>query len=149
MYSIYLWLYSPLLDLGRFFNFLILYIVGRTLLTGDQPVTRSLPTHGTTQAQNKRTQTCMPWLGFESTIPALELAKKSSCLGPCGHCDRHFKKLIMSQYNYCPTFVNMAWFWKPLNIGLYNRTATRKERSIISPKFCTATWLFPGNIYQV
>jgi hypothetical protein len=28
--SIYLWLYSPLLDLGRFFSFLILYTVGRT-----------------------------------------------------------------------------------------------------------------------
>jgi hypothetical protein len=28
--NIYLWLYSPLLDLGRFFSFLFLYIVGRT-----------------------------------------------------------------------------------------------------------------------
>jgi hypothetical protein len=46
--SIYLWLYSPLLDLGRFFCFLILYKVGRTPWTGDQPVARSLPTHGTT-----------------------------------------------------------------------------------------------------
>jgi hypothetical protein len=41
-----LWLYSPLLGLGRFFNLLILYTVGRTTLTGDQP-----------------------------TIPAIELAK--------------------------------------------------------------------------
>jgi hypothetical protein len=29
-FFIYLWLYCPLLDLGRYFNFLILYTVGRT-----------------------------------------------------------------------------------------------------------------------
>jgi hypothetical protein len=33
--SIYLWLYNPLLDLGRFFSFLILYTVGRTPWAGD------------------------------------------------------------------------------------------------------------------
>jgi hypothetical protein len=37
---IYLWLYSPLLGLGGFFNFLILYTVRRTPWTGDQPVAR-------------------------------------------------------------------------------------------------------------
>jgi hypothetical protein len=34
-----------LLDLGRFFSFLILYTVGNTPWTGDQPVERPLPTH--------------------------------------------------------------------------------------------------------
>jgi hypothetical protein len=67
--SIYLWLYSPLLDLDRFSSFLILYTVGR-----DQPVARPLPTHRTTQTQ-KRTQTSMPWEGFEPTISAFEWAK--------------------------------------------------------------------------
>jgi hypothetical protein len=43
----YLWLYSPLLDIGRFFNFLILYTVGRTPWTVVQPVARLLPTHRT------------------------------------------------------------------------------------------------------
>jgi hypothetical protein len=43
-----------LLDLGRFLNFLILYTVGRTPWTGDQPVARPLPKHRTTK-QNKRT----------------------------------------------------------------------------------------------
>jgi hypothetical protein len=52
-----------LLDLGRFFGFLILYTVGMTPWTGDQPVARPLPT------QNKRTQTSMPSVGFEPTIP--------------------------------------------------------------------------------
>jgi hypothetical protein len=43
--SIYLSLYSPLLDLGRFFNSLILYTVGRIPWTGNQSVARPLPTH--------------------------------------------------------------------------------------------------------
>jgi hypothetical protein len=64
-----LWLYSPL-DLGGFFSFLILYTVGRTPWTGDEPVARPLPTHRTTQ-----TQTCIPWVGFEPTIPVFERAK--------------------------------------------------------------------------
>jgi hypothetical protein len=45
-----LWLYSPL-DLGGFFSFLILYTVCRTPWAGDQPVTRLLPTHRTTQTE--------------------------------------------------------------------------------------------------
>jgi hypothetical protein len=32
-----LWLYSPLLDFGRFFSFVILYTVSRTPLTGISP----------------------------------------------------------------------------------------------------------------
>jgi hypothetical protein len=68
-------IYSPFLDLGSFFSFLILYPVGRTPWTGDQPVTRPLPTHKTTQTQNKHTQTFMPWVGFEPTITGLEGVK--------------------------------------------------------------------------
>jgi hypothetical protein len=71
----YLWLYRPLLVLGRFYSFVILYTVGRTPWTGDQPVERPLPTHRTTQTQNKHTPTYMPWIGFEPTIPVLERAK--------------------------------------------------------------------------
>jgi hypothetical protein len=52
---IHQWHYSPLLDLGRFFSFLILYTAGRISWTGDQPVTSALPTHRTKQTQNKRT----------------------------------------------------------------------------------------------
>jgi hypothetical protein len=44
----------------RCFQFLILYTVGRTPWTGDQPVARPLPARRTTQKQNKRTQTSMP-----------------------------------------------------------------------------------------
>jgi hypothetical protein len=73
--SIYLWLYSPLLDLGLFFSFLIVYTVGRTPWTSDQHVARPLPTHRITQTQNKRTQTSMPGAGFEHTIFVFERAK--------------------------------------------------------------------------
>jgi hypothetical protein len=58
-----------------FFQFLNLYTVGRTPWTGDHPLARPLPTHRTTQTQNKRTQTSMPRVGFESTTPVFERAK--------------------------------------------------------------------------
>jgi hypothetical protein len=61
-----LWLYSPLFGLGRFFSFLILYTVCSTSWTGDQPVARPLPTHRTTQSQNKRTQYRHPCLERDS-----------------------------------------------------------------------------------
>jgi hypothetical protein len=43
--------------------------------TGDQPVIRPIPTHGTTQTQNKPIQLSMPWVGFEPTIPAFKRVK--------------------------------------------------------------------------
>jgi hypothetical protein len=61
--------------LAVFFSFLILYTVGRTPWTGDQRVARPLPTHRTTQTQNKRTQISVPRVGFEPTIPVFERAK--------------------------------------------------------------------------
>jgi hypothetical protein len=65
---------SPL-DLYRFFSFLNLYTVGRTLWTGDQPFARRLPTHKTAQTQNKRTETSMPRVGFRHSIAVFKLAK--------------------------------------------------------------------------
>jgi hypothetical protein len=69
-----LWLYSPC-GPWPIFSFLILYTVGSTPWTGDQPVTKPLPTHRTTQEQNKSTQTSMPRVGFEPTIPVFQRAK--------------------------------------------------------------------------
>jgi hypothetical protein len=43
--------------------------------TSDQPITRPLPAHRTTQTQNKRTQTFMSRVGFGPTIPVSERAK--------------------------------------------------------------------------
>jgi hypothetical protein len=67
--SICLWLCSRLFDLGSFFSFLTLYTVGRTPWTGITPL------RGRYYTQNKRTQTTMPRVGFEPTIPAFERAK--------------------------------------------------------------------------
>jgi hypothetical protein len=75
IHFIHQWLYSSLLGPCQFFTFPILYTVGRTPCTGNQPVERPLPTHRTTQTWNKRTQTSVPWLGFEPTIPVLERTK--------------------------------------------------------------------------
>jgi hypothetical protein len=56
----------------QLFSFLILYTLGRTPWTGDQPVARPLPTHRTTKTKSKRIQTLMPQVGFEPTIPVFE-----------------------------------------------------------------------------
>jgi hypothetical protein len=73
--SIFLSICSPLLDLERVFSFLIFYTVGMTPRTGDQSVARPLPAHRTAQTQNKRTQTSMPGVEFELTIPIFERGK--------------------------------------------------------------------------
>jgi hypothetical protein len=73
--NIYLPACLPLLNLGRFFSSLILYTVGRTPRTGDQPVARPLPAHSTAQTQNKHTQSSMPQVRFEPKIPVFERVK--------------------------------------------------------------------------
>jgi hypothetical protein len=50
-FTLLLWLYSPLLGLGLFFSFLILYTVGRTPWTGNQPVARPIPTQNNTNTE--------------------------------------------------------------------------------------------------
>jgi hypothetical protein len=82
--SIYLWLYSPLLDLCHFFSFLILYTVCKTPCTGDQPAARPIPTYRTTQTQNKRRETSLPWGGFKPTIPMFERATTLHALDRTG-----------------------------------------------------------------
>jgi hypothetical protein len=65
---------QPLWTLAAF-QFLNLYTVGRSPWTRDQLVAWSLPTNGSTQTQNKRTQTSTPRMGFEPTISVFERAK--------------------------------------------------------------------------
>jgi hypothetical protein len=85
--SIYLSIALDPLGSWPLFQFLNLYKFSRTPWTGDQPVARPPLTHRTTQIQNKRTQTSMPRMVFEPTIPAFEQAKQDSCLRPRGHSD--------------------------------------------------------------
>jgi hypothetical protein len=76
----YLWLYSPCESL-LLFQLLNLHTVGRTRWTGDQHFATPLVTHKTTHTQNKSTETCMPWVGFEPTIPVFERGKTVNALG--------------------------------------------------------------------
>jgi hypothetical protein len=91
---LYLWLYTPFLDLGRFLSFLILYTVGRAAWTGYEPLARPVRTHKSLKSQNKFTQTSMPRVKFEPTVPLFELAKMVHALdraatligsAPCHH----------------------------------------------------------------
>jgi hypothetical protein len=110
--SIYLWLYSPLLGLGRFFSFLILYTVGRTPWTGDQPVARPLPIHRTTQKQNKLTQTSMSWVGFEPTIPLFERAKTVHALDSAASVigrQTPYRKKILNVHSVCRRWTTEFW----------------------------------------
>jgi hypothetical protein len=68
-------LYSSFVGPWPLFCFLILYTVDMTPWTGVQPVARPRPTRRTTQTQNKRIHTSMPWVGFEPTILAFKRAK--------------------------------------------------------------------------
>jgi hypothetical protein len=69
---------------------------------GDQTVTRLLPTHRTTQTQNKCIQTSMPRVGFKPMIPVLERAKTVHVL------DRIATVISLSLYIY--TYVNIDFF---------------------------------------
>jgi hypothetical protein len=58
------WLYSPCWALASFFSSLIIfYTDGSTPWTSDKSVARPLPTHRTTQTQNKRIyrHPCLEW----------------------------------------------------------------------------------------
>jgi hypothetical protein len=69
-----LWFYSPC-GPWPLFQFLHQYTVGRTPWAGDQPVSRPILTHRTTQTENKRTQTSMPRVGFEPMTTVFQRAK--------------------------------------------------------------------------
>jgi hypothetical protein len=88
----YLWLWSPLLDLGHFFSSLILYTVGRTPWTGDQSVARALPAHRTTQTETKRID-IDPLSGIRTHDPSVRANEDSSCLRPHGLCDQRLGSL--------------------------------------------------------
>jgi hypothetical protein len=71
----YLWLYSPLLNLGRFFSFLIFHTLG--LLGRRINPSQGLYLH-TEQHKHRinahRHPWSMPWVGLEPSIPAFERA---------------------------------------------------------------------------
>jgi hypothetical protein len=120
--SIYLWLYSPLLSLGRSFTFLIIYAytAGRSPWTGDQPVARPLPTHRTTHKKNSDNTDIYALSGIRTNDPSVQAREDSSCLRPRGHCDR--LKL------FC-TFLKFGSDWG--NVERYVHTHTHRASLVM------------------
>jgi hypothetical protein len=73
-FTIYLWLYSPLLDLGRFFSFLS-YTHSVGLFGRRINPSQGHYLHAEQHKHRINTQTSMPWVGIEPTIPGSERAK--------------------------------------------------------------------------
>jgi hypothetical protein len=66
---------QPFVGPRSLFSFFIYTQSVELLGQGDQPVARPLPTHRTTQTQNKCTPTSMSRVVFEPTTPVFERAK--------------------------------------------------------------------------
>jgi hypothetical protein len=66
---------QPLWIFAAFLQILNAYADGRTPWTVDQPIARPLPTHRTTQTQNKGIQTSMLRVGFEPMSPEFRQTK--------------------------------------------------------------------------
>jgi hypothetical protein len=93
--------------LAVFVSFFILFTIGRTPWTGDQPVAKPPPTHRTTQTRNKRTD-IHTFSGIRTHDPCVRPSEESSCLRPCGHCERlsprmHYESNI--KLNACPSLL--------------------------------------------
>jgi hypothetical protein len=87
-----------LLGLGLFFSFLVLYTVGRTPCTGDQPVARPLPTHRTTHTIKPHNTDNHTLSGIRTHNPSIRASENSSSL------DRAATVVgcsIMQAYNIC------------------------------------------------
>jgi hypothetical protein len=116
-----------LFNLGRFFSFLILYTVGRTPWTGDQPVAGPLPTHRTTQIQNKRTHASMPWVGFEPMISTFKRTKEVHALDGrslwSAFIWTYVSQIIFSVQCFRLEFALLIWSW---NFGDYKSSKTMK-----------------------
>jgi hypothetical protein len=97
LWSAYLSIYDStifLLNLGCFFSFLIIYTVGSTPWTGDQPVGRLIPAH-TEQHKHKihvnaRNTEIRALSGIRNHDPSVQASEDSSCLKPRDHCDRPY-----------------------------------------------------------
>jgi hypothetical protein len=104
-----------LLDLYRFFGFLILYTVGRTLWTGGISSSQGRYLHRTTQTENKRTRTSMPWVGFEPMIPVFERAKTVHATDREATVMNYLSFLGYLQFLACfPNFEKCKKFWEEL-----------------------------------
>jgi hypothetical protein len=95
------WLFQPIQGPGLLFSSMIIFTGGRTPCTSDQPVTRPLPKHRTTQTQNKRvcTLNIHALNGIRTHDPSVRVTEDSSCLRPSGHCHRPRSVLVDPKYH--------------------------------------------------
>jgi hypothetical protein len=84
------WLYSPPWALASDIQFHDHFTDGRTPWTSDQLVTRPLPKHRTTHAQNKHIHipNIHPLCGIRTPDPGFRASEDSTCLRPLGYRDR-------------------------------------------------------------
>jgi hypothetical protein len=109
------------------------YTDGRTPWTSDQPVARPLPTHRTTQIQNKRTHTDIhPLSGIRTHNPSVRASEDSSCLRPYGHRDWPSNLHIEIIYIYTKVamlLAEMNILIIPINKGLQLTISTLKTNN--------------------
>jgi hypothetical protein len=109
--SIYLWPYSPC-GLGRFFSFLI-YILGRTPWTGDQPG-RYVHTDEHIHRINAYRHACLEWVSNHN--PSVRADQDSSCLRPRGHWPLSSASISNNSLKYsvqfCPGFLCLQFVTK-------------------------------------
>jgi hypothetical protein len=96
---IYQWFYSPLLDLGLFFSFVIFFtqmvgLLGRVISPSQG---RYLHTGQHKHKENSHTDT-HALSGFRTHDPIVQPSEDSSCLRPRGHCDHQEEKLQVLKY---------------------------------------------------
>jgi hypothetical protein len=91
---IYLWFYSPLLDLGRFFSFLIfLHSRYNSLDRGSARRKAATCTQGRTNSEWTHTD-IHALSGTWTHYPSVRASESSSCLRPRGYCDQPIKATV-------------------------------------------------------
>jgi hypothetical protein len=125
------------LGLGRFFSFLILYTVGRTPWTGNQPVARHLPIHRI----NAHYTDIMPRVGFEPRIPVFERGKTVYALDRAATLIGH--QLLYLRENYLVQFLIYLHAYSTaegqLNSRMTNNTFNNSTR--FKPVLCLFMYL--------
>jgi hypothetical protein len=142
--DIYLWLYSPY-GPWPVLHFLNPRTAGRTPWTEDQPVARPLPTHRTTQTQNIHTQTSMPRVVFEPTIPVFERVKTVHALDRaptvigCFFCVRQQNRVIR-KLKIKGKWGGQIWRYRwPGRWGPIHRSVMLQLRQVILSPGCSNT----------
>jgi hypothetical protein len=99
--SLLFFLLLPLWSIGHPWNVLfqfsplILYTVGRTSWTVNQPISRPLRTKNNTDTINADIHALS---GMRTHDPSVRRGEDSLCLRPCGHCDRVTRGCLLTVY---------------------------------------------------